>query len=71
MSEFERKLAQLQADLNTQGARVSDQLLKAVESSFEGDTQTAQLLVDQDEIIDRVDVEIERPCIELLRIGAS
>ena len=71
MSEFERKLAQLQADLNTQGARVSDQLLKAVESSFEGDTQTAQLLVDQDEIIDRVDVEIERACIELLRIGAS
>ncbi|MBT5136117.1 MAG: phosphate signaling complex protein PhoU [Phycisphaerales bacterium] len=71
MSEFERKLAQLRADLNTQGARVSDQLLHAVESSFDGDTEAATKVVQSDGIIDRVDVEIERACIDLLRLGAN
>jgi phosphate transport system protein len=70
MSEFQKKLAQLSADLNTQGARISDQLLRAVESSFDGDIAKAEAVVTGDEIIDRVDVEIERACIELLRMGA-
>jgi phosphate transport system protein len=71
MSEFEKKLLQLQADLNTQGARVSDQLLQAVESSFGDDKEAAMKVVSGDEAIDRVDVEIERACIGLLRIGAN
>jgi phosphate transport system protein len=71
MSEFERKLSQLKADLNTQGARVSDQLLQAVESSFDGDVEVAKKVVVGDAVIDRVDVEIERACIDLLRIGAK
>ena len=71
MSEFERKLSQLQADLNTQGARVSDQLLQAVDSSFGGDSSVAQKVVESDEVIDKADVEIERACIELLRLGAN
>ncbi len=71
MPEFQKKLAQLYADLNTQGARISDLLLRAVESSFDGDVTKAQSVVDSDGIIDRVDVEIERACIELLRLGAT
>jgi len=71
MSEFEKKLSQLKADLNTQGARVSDQLLQAVDSSFGGDSDAAQKVIEGDEIIDRVDVEIERACIELLRLGVN
>ena len=71
MSEFERKLSQLKADLNTQGARVSDQLLQAVESSFGGDAEVAQKVIQGDGVIDRADVEIERACIELLRLGAN
>ena len=71
MSEFEKKLAQLSADLYTQGARISDQLLRAVESSFDGDSESAATVVKSDKIIDRVDVEIERACIELLRLGAT
>ena len=70
MSEFEKKLSQLKADLNTQGARVSDQLLQAVESSFGGDAKTAKKVIEGDAHIDRVDVEIERACIALLRLGA-
>jgi phosphate transport system protein len=71
MSEFEKKLAQLSADLNTQGARISDQLLRAVEASFGGDTEAAKTVIESDEVIDRVDVEIERACIELLRLGST
>jgi phosphate transport system protein len=71
MSEFEKKLSQLKADLNTQGARVSDQLLQAVDSSFGGDTDAAKNVIAGDEFIDRVDVEIERACIGLLRLGVN
>jgi len=71
MSEFERKLSQLKADLNTQGARVSDQLLRAVEATFDGNEKDARSVIDSDEVIDRVDVEIERACINLLRLGAT
>ena len=67
MSEFEKKLTQLKADLNTQGARVSDQLLQAVESSFDGDADAAKKVIEGDVFIDRVDVEIER----LLRLGVN
>lgn len=71
MSEFDRKLSQLKADLNTQGSRVSDQLLRAVEASFDGNETEAKSVIKSDEVIDRVDVEIERACINLLRMGAT
>ena len=71
MSEFDRKLLQLKADLNTQGSRVSDQLLRAVEASFEGNEAEAKSVAVSDEVIDRVDVEIERACINLLRLGST
>ena len=70
MSEFMKKLAQLKADLKIRGGRVSAQLTKSIESTFEGDIETANFVVAQDEIIDQADVEIERACIELLRLGA-
>ena len=71
MSEFEKKLAQLSADLNTQGARIADQLLRAVESTFDGNVDSAKVVVANDTIIDQVDGDIERVCIELLRIGVT
>ncbi|MDP6601979.1 MAG: phosphate signaling complex protein PhoU [Phycisphaerales bacterium] len=70
MSEFERKLAQLKADLATQGARVSDLILRAVEACFDGNVDEANAVIKSDEVIDRVDVEIERASIDLLRGGA-
>ena len=71
MTEFDRKLLQLQADLNTQGSRVSDQLLRAVEASFDGNENEAKSVIESDEVIDRVDVEIERACINLLHLGST
>ncbi|MDP6693035.1 MAG: phosphate signaling complex protein PhoU [Phycisphaerales bacterium] len=71
MTKFDKKLAQLQADINTQGDRVVEQLFRAVEASFGGDLQAAQSVIDSESRIDQVDVEIERACIDLLRIGAD
>jgi phosphate transport system protein len=50
---------------------VSDQLLRAVEASFDGNENEAKSVIESDEVIDRVDVEIERACINLLRLGST
>lgn len=71
MSEFARKLAQLKSDLTTQGHRVVDLTLRAVECYFDGDQETARVVVESDSVIDRVDVEIERASIPLLAMGQT
>ena len=71
MSEFDKKLAQLQADLNTQGDRVVEQLFNAAEACFGCNEEVAQSVLDGESTIDRVDVEIERACTGLLRLGSS
>jgi phosphate transport system protein len=71
MNTFERKLAQLKSDLTTQGDRVVEQTLRAVESYFEDDRDKAAAAVEDDNLIDRVDVEIERASIPLLAMGET
>jgi phosphate transport system protein len=71
MSDFVKKLAQLQADLNTQGDRVVEQLFKAVEACFGSDSEIAEKVLSGESFIDQVDVEIERACIDLLRLGTT
>lgn len=68
---FEKKLAQLKDDLVTQGDRVLDLTMRAVESYFERDMAKAQQVVAGDNVIDRVDVEIERASIPLLSMGET
>jgi phosphate transport system protein len=70
-TEFDRKLAQLRDDLITQGNRVVDVALRAVESYFDRDLEKAGGVVSGDNVIDRVDVEIERASIALLRMGEA
>ena len=71
MDEFNRKLAELRDALVAQGTRVLDVALRAVESYFERDLAKAQNVVAGDELIDRVDVEIERASIPLLAMGET
>ncbi|MBT8484317.1 MAG: phosphate signaling complex protein PhoU [Phycisphaerales bacterium] len=71
MTSFEHRLRQLKSDLVTQGDRVYQQLLRAVESYFDRDAAKAAEVVAGDEVIDRVDVEIERASIPLLAIGEA
>jgi phosphate transport system protein len=71
MSEFMTQLAQLKDDLNTQGDRVTDLALRAVESYFERDVEKARGVMNGDSEIDRVDVEIERASIAVLAMGET
>ena len=71
MTTFEKKLAQLKQDLVTQGERVVDMTLRAVECYFDGDGDVAAEVIAADEVIDRVDVEIERASIPLLGMGRT
>ncbi len=71
VTEFTKKLAMLMSDLVTQGDRVTDMLLRAVECFFDLDKSKAQGVVDADTVIDKVDVEIERASIPLLAMGQT
>jgi phosphate transport system protein len=71
MSKFDQNLARLKSDIVTQGDRVEEMTLRAVESYFDHDRTTAATVIADDEVIDRVDVEIERACIPLLALGET
>ena len=71
MSNFQHKLAQLKDDLITQGDRVVDMVLRAVEAYFDIDEEKAELVIEGDSIIDKADVEIERASIPLLTMGET
>ncbi len=71
VTEFTKKLARLKSDLVTQGDRVTDMLLRAVECFFDLDQAKAQGVIEADSVIDKVDVEIERASIPLLAMGET
>jgi phosphate transport system protein len=71
MSVFETRLKQLKSDIVTQGDRVLDLTLRSVESYFDLDRAKAAAVVKGDDVIDRVDVEIERASIPLLAMGET
>ena len=71
MSDFETKLARLQSDLNHQAQRVQEIFLRAVESFFDQNFDGAQQVTEDDRVIDKVDVEIERASIPLLAMGVT
>jgi len=71
VTTFDNQLSRLKDDLSTQGNRVVEVTLRAVESYFERDQAKASSVVNGDSIIDRVDVQIERACITLLALGET
>ena len=58
MSDFKKKYAQLRDDLLTQGDRVVDVTLRAVECYFERNESKAEDVIAGDEVIDRVEYKI-------------
>ncbi len=71
MTTFEKRLDQLKSDLATQADRVFEQVMRAVECYFDRDQEKAEEVITGDEIIDHVDVEIERASIPLLMMGET
>lgn len=63
---FRQRAAQLKSDLLEQGRRVRELVELAIDAAFEADTAKAQQAVDQDDAIDRADVDIEKACVALL-----
>ena len=64
--EFAKRLARLKADLVEQGRRVQAMIESAFDAAFSQDEAAAKQVIDSDELIDRVDVEIEKAAVRLL-----
>lgn len=64
--DFATRLGHLRADLVEQGRRVQSLVEAAFESLFDRDPQAASRVIGQDDIIDQVDVDLERASVKLL-----
>ena len=65
MDDFQKSLEYVLDDLLSQGCRVTDLSLLAVESYFQNDAAAAAKAIREDVMVDHVDVQIERACINL------
>ena len=63
---FAERISRLRADLGEQSRRVRTLIEGAFDAAFARDTGAAQRVIDLDEVIDRVDVDIEKACVTLL-----
>lgn len=63
---FDARIAQLKADLCAQGARVQAIIEGGFDAIFSQDSEAAQAVIRADEMIDRIDVQIERAAVLLL-----
>jgi phosphate transport system protein len=68
MDEFRRSLEAVFEDLLSQGRRVTDMALRAVESYFAADAAIAEEVIRGDATVDHIDVQIERGCVGLMRL---
>ncbi len=69
--DFVRRIDRLRADLFEQGRRVGTMLEQSVEAVFDRDEAKGRRVIEADEVIDRVDVEVERAAVRLLKDVAS
>lgn len=68
---FERRVAQLKADMVEQVHRVQALMERSFEAVFNRDRAQSDLLIESDNEIDRVDVAIERSAVRLLSDATS
>ncbi len=64
--DFAKRLDRLRADLVEQGRRVQSLVDSAFEAVFSRDVALADRVIEQDNVIDRVDVDLERASVKLL-----
>ena len=69
--EFDQKLERLLNDLVLQFDRAIELSLRAAEAYFNVQKDKARKVIDDDDAIDKVDVLIERRCVELLSLGVQ
>lgn len=63
---FSARVVELKAELAGQGRRVQQLLESAFDAAFAKDEQSARRTIDLDDVVDKVDVDIERRAVALL-----
>ncbi len=63
---FSTRLSRLKADLISQSRRVQALIEAAFDAAFARDIAQANRVIQMDEAIDKVDIDIERACVQLL-----
>jgi phosphate transport system protein len=65
---YEEDLKKLREDILYMGGLVEDQIQKAVKSLVDRDSDLAQVIIERDHEVNRLDVEIDELCIRLLAL---
>ncbi|HEX2930393.1 MAG TPA: phosphate signaling complex protein PhoU [Candidatus Binatia bacterium] len=65
---YEEELKKLHEEILYMGGLVEDQIQKAVKSLVDRDSQLAQIIIERDHEVNRLDVEIDELCIRLLAL---
>lgn len=65
-SLFEKELAQMHSEIVRMGVAVENSISQAVTALVEQDSVLAQKVIEEDDIIDDMELEIERMCIEII-----
>jgi phosphate transport system protein len=65
---FEEDLKKLREDILYMGGLVEDQIQKAVKSLVDRDSPLAEMIIERDHEVNRLDVEIDELCIRLLAL---
>lgn len=68
---FHQRLERLHHDIVQQGQRVEVIIDRAFQAIFESNKNLASEVMREDDVIDKVDVEIERSAVELLSLGET
>lgn len=66
--KYEEELKKLREEILYMGGLVEDQIQKAVKSLVDRDSQLAQIIIERDHEVNRLDVEIDDLCIRLLAL---
>ncbi len=66
--KYEEELKKLRDELLYMGGLVEDQIQKAVKSLVDRDSDLAQVIIERDHEVNRLDVEIDEICIRLLAL---
>ncbi len=66
--KYEEELKRLREEILYMGGLVEDQIQKAVKSLVDRDSQSANIIIERDHEVNRLDVEIDELCIRLLAL---
>src|ERR687891_511766 len=65
---YEEELRKLREDILYMGGLVEDQILKSVQALVDRDSNLAEVIIERDHEVNRLDVEIDDRCIKLLAL---